>query len=63
MTKEQSLLTKIIKVFAKEEILLQYYVLGYRIDLYFPEHELAIKFDEKGHKDRPKLKKKKEKKQ
>ena len=52
MTKEQSVLTKIIKVFASEEILLQCSFLSYKIDLYFPEHELAIEFNEKGHKDR-----------
>ena len=52
MAKEQSVLTKIIKVFASEEILLQYSFLSYKTDLYFPEHELAIEFNEKGHKDR-----------
>ena len=52
MRKEQSVLTKIIKLFAKEEILLQHSVLGYLIDLYFPKHRLAIDIDENGHKDR-----------
>ena len=27
-------------------------VLSYKIDLYFPEHKLAIEVDEKGHEDR-----------
>ena len=30
----------------------QYTVDGYRIDLYFPIHKLAIECDELGHKDR-----------
>ena len=30
----------------------QYRVLGYRIDLYFHKHKLAIKADELGHADR-----------
>ena len=52
MTKEESVITKIMKAFAKEKILLQHYVLGKKTDLYFPRDELAIKVDEKGHKDR-----------
>ena len=35
-----------------EKILLQYFVLNYKIDSYFPEHKLAIEIDEKGHTDR-----------
>ena len=31
---------------------IQYAVLGYRIDLYFHNYQLAIEVDEKGHKDR-----------
>ena len=30
----------------------QYIVLGYRIDLYFNKHKLAIEVDELGHADR-----------
>ena len=52
MTKEQLVLQKLIKVFAKEKILIQHSVLKYRIDLYFPDHKLAIGVDERGHKDR-----------
>ena len=52
MTKEQSVLTKIMKVFSKEEILLQYSVSKYRIDLYFIEYKVAVEVDERGHKDR-----------
>ena len=51
MAKEQSVLTKIIKVLEREKILLQHTVLSYKIDLYFVEHKLAIEFDEKGHRD------------
>ena len=50
-TKEQSVLTRIMKEFSREKILLQHSVLSYRIDLYFPRHKLAIQIDEKGHKD------------
>ena len=32
--------------------MLQHSVLSYEIDLYFPEHKLAIEVDEKGHTDR-----------
>ena len=52
MTKEQSILTKIMKVFASEEILLQHYVLSYKSNLYFRKETLAIEIDEKGHNDR-----------
>ena len=31
---------------------MQYNVLGYRIDLYFPDNKLAIEIDENGHSDR-----------
>ena len=51
MTKEQSVLTKIIKALEREKILLQHSVLSYKIDLYFVEHKLAIEVDEKGHRD------------
>ena len=51
-TKEQSVLTKIMTVFASEKILLHHSVLSYKIDLYFSKHRLAIEFDEKGHNDR-----------
>ena len=52
--KEPSVLTRIMKVFAREEILLQHYVLGNKIDLCFPKHKTAIELDQKGHKDRKK---------
>ena len=39
-----------------KKILLQHSVLGYRLDLYFPKHKLAIEVDEKGHTGRDKRK-------
>ena len=52
MTQEQSILSKIVTLFAAEEIILQHNVLGYRIDAYFPEYKLAIEVDEQGHNGR-----------
>ena len=52
MTQEKSVRTKIMTVFAAEEIFLQYNVLGYRVDAYIPEHKLGIEIDEQGHNDR-----------
>ena len=48
MSKKQSVLTNILKVFAIEGILIQHYILGKRIELYFPKHKLAIEIDKKG---------------
>ena len=56
ITKEQSVLTKTMKVFVNEEILLWHSALSYRLDLYFPRYRLAIQVDEKGQKDRNKYK-------
>ena len=52
MTQEQSVPTKIMTVFAAEEIILQYNVLGYRFDAYIPKHKLGKEIDEQGHNDR-----------
>ena len=52
MTQEQSILSKIVTLFAEEEIILQHNVLGYRIDAYFFKHKLAIEVDKQGHNDR-----------
>ena len=35
-----------------ENMQTRYSFLGYKIDLYFKDHRLAIAVDEKGHKDR-----------
>ena len=52
MTQQQSVLPKIVTLFAAEEIILQHNVLGYRIDAYFLKHKLPIEVDEQGHNDR-----------
>ena len=52
MTQEQSILSKIMTIFQAEEIMLQYNVLGYRIDTYFPKYKSAIEVDEQRHDDR-----------
>ena len=39
-------------VFVAEEIILQHYDLGYKIDAYFPKYKLAIEVDEQGHNDK-----------
>ena len=49
MTQEQSMLSKTVKAFSTEEISLQYSVLSFRIDAYFPKHKSAIEVDEQGH--------------
>ena len=51
VTKEESVLTKIMKIFSSEKILLQPSVFkAYKVDLYFPRHNLAIEGDEKEYK-------------
>ena len=52
MTKEQSILSKIVTLFSAEKIIRQYNVLSNRIDVYFPKYKLAIKVDEQEHNDR-----------
>ena len=52
MTQEQSILTKIKEAFSTEEISFQHLVLGYRIDVYFLKHKLAIEVDQRGYNDR-----------
>ena len=54
LSKEQSVISKITKLYSNEKILLQHSVLGYKIDLYFPKHKLAIEVIaiEKGHTER-----------
>ena len=48
-TKEQTVINSIKDAFEGENIQTQYSVLGYRIDLYFHKHKLAIEVDELGH--------------
>ena len=63
LTKEQSVLMRIMKIFAKEEMILQHSVLDYRNNLYFVEYKLATEVDEKGHMDRNEDKENKREKQ
>ena len=51
-SKEQTVLKSIKDAFEGEVMQIQYSVLGYRIDLYFHKHKLAIEVDELGHADR-----------
>ena len=48
-TKEQAVLKSIKDAFEGEDMQTQYSVLGYRIDIYFHKHKLAIEVDELGH--------------
>ena len=52
MTQEQSILSKIVTLFAAEKIILRQNVLGYRTDACFPKYKLAIEIDEQEHNDR-----------
>ena len=51
-TKEQAVINSIKDAFERENMQTQYNVLGYRIDLYFHEYNLATEVDELGHNDR-----------
>ena len=51
-TKEQTVLRLIKDAIEGEDIETQYTVMGYRIDLYFHKHKLAVEVDELGHADR-----------
>ena len=46
------MLTKIRSSFERENMQIQYSVLGYRVDLYFDDYKLATETDEDGHSDR-----------
>ena len=45
LSKEQSAISKITKLFSNKKFLLQYSILGYNIDFYFPKHKLAIDYE------------------
>ena len=49
---EKSLIEAIKDAFEGENMQTQYYVLGYNIDLYFPDYKIAIDNDEFNHIDR-----------
>ena len=46
LTKEQSVITKIMSLFEGENMQTQYKILSYKIDLYLDEYKLAIEIDE-----------------
>ena len=52
LKKEQTVLKSIKDEFAREDMQTQYTVIGYKIDLYFHKHKLAIEVDELDHVDR-----------
>ena len=49
LTKEQSIINKLLETFSREEISLQHFVLGYKIDAYFVKYKLAAEIDENNH--------------
>ena len=51
LKKETETMSYILKAFKGEYTRDQHGVDGYRVDLYFPSHKLAIECDEFGHKD------------
>ena len=50
--KETETISYVTRAFKGEEMIDQYHVDGYRIDLYFPVHKLAVECDEFDHRDR-----------
>ena len=58
-SKEYSIVKKIKKVFIRQNIIDQYRVDKYFIDLHFPEHKLRIEIDENCHLDRSDIKEEK----
>ena len=52
LTKEQSIINKLLETFSREEISLQHFVLGYKIDAYFVKYKLAVEIDEHNHEQR-----------
>ena len=52
MYKEEPVTTIIMKSCSRVKLIEQYSFLGKRIDLYLPDHKLAIEIDEKDHMDR-----------
>ena len=52
LTKEQSTIKNILTTFRGENMIQQYYIDGFRLDLYFPDYKLGIECDEYGHKNR-----------
>ena len=46
------MLNKLLETFLREEISLQHFVLGYKIDAYFVKYRLAVEIDENNHEQR-----------
>ena len=62
LTNEESIGSKIIKVFSNEEIIPQHFSVSNKRNYYYlPKHKLAIKIDEFGHMDIDKITNKKDK--
>ncbi len=49
LTIENETLEKIQKVFKGEEMIMQYKILNYNVDLYFPKYNIIVECDEKHH--------------
>ena len=56
MTKQQSIGSRLRKLFSNKEIIEYFSALNYLIDYYFPKYKLAREVDELGHKDRDRTK-------
>ena len=52
LTKQQSVLTKIVNSFEGENMETQNSILSYKIDLYFHHYKLAVEIDKNGHSNR-----------
>ena len=52
LTKEQSVIIPIMNTFERENMQTQFGILGYRTNLHFHDHKLAVEVDEEGHKNR-----------
>ena len=61
LTKQQSVLTKIMNSFEGENMETQNSILSYKIDLYFHDYKFAVEIDKNGHSDRNWLRNKKTK--
>jgi len=49
---EMATLAPLMEVFDGQDMVQQFAIGCYRIDLYFPEHQIAVECDERGHADR-----------
>jgi hypothetical protein len=52
LRKEADSICEIMKAFNGQNMMLQYSVLTYRVDLYFPDYNICVECDENGHSDR-----------